>query len=102
MILPTGRGGFMVLPDNNGPSGPWTNGDTKIVIVTLILSVILMLIAILVEKLRGFKLLEILTLSEKGLNDWLTVYTVSVGIIFYSIWGLAILVGLGYLIYGML
>lgn len=102
MILPTGSGGFMVLPDDNGPSGPWTNGDTKIAITILILSVILLLIAILVEKLRGFTLREILTLSEDNWNDWLTAYTVISVITFYSIWGLAILGGLGYLIYGML
>ena len=102
MILPTSNGGFMVLPDDNGPSGPWTNGDTKIAITILILSVILLLIAILVEKLRGFTLREILTLNEDNWNDWLTVYTVSSVCLFYLVWGLAILGGLGYLIYGML
>jgi len=93
MILPTGSG---------GPSGPWTSGDTKIVITALILSFILMLIAILVEKLRGFTLREILTLNEDNWNDWLTVYTVSSVCLFYLVWGLTILGGLGYLIYGML
>lgn len=102
MILPTGRGGFMVLPDNNGPSGPWTSGDTKVVITILILSVILMLLAILIEKLRGFTLREILTISENNFNDWLTAYTIISVITFYSIWGLALLGGLGYLIYGIL
>jgi hypothetical protein len=102
MILPMGRGGIMVIPDSNGPSGPWTSGDTKIVIVTLILAFALMLIAIIIEKLRGFKLREILTLHEEGWNDWLTAYTVISMISGYVIYGLAILGGLGYLIYGML
>jgi hypothetical protein len=102
MILPTGNGGFMVLPDNSGPSGPWTSGDTKIVITTLILSLILILIAILIEKLRGFKLREILTLNEDNFRDWLTSYTIISVITFYSIWGLALLGGIGYFIYGLL
>ena len=102
MILPTGRGGFMVLPDNSGPSGPWTSGDTKIAITILILSVILLLIAILIEKLRGFTLREILTLSENDFHEWLSAFTIIVVISFYVIWGLTLLGGLGYLIYGIL
>jgi hypothetical protein len=102
MIIPTSSGGLIILPDNNGPIGPWTNGDTKIVITILILSLIMLMISVIVEKLRGFTLQEIFTLSEDGWTKLLSAYTIFSVILFYIAWVGGILYGIGYLIYGML
>lgn len=98
MLIPTAGGGMMILPDN-GPSGPWTHGDTKIVIVLMILSAMLMMISVVIEKLRGFTFREIFTLSEDSWSNMLSGFTIMSMLLFYIINGLAILGGLGYLIF---
>lgn len=98
MLIPTAGGGMMILPDN-GPSGPWTHGDTKIVIVLMILSAMLMMISVVIEKLRGFTFREIFTLDDIENRKLLSGFSIMSIILFYVINGIAILGELGYLIY---
>ena len=95
----------MILPDN-GPSGPWTHGDTKIVIVLMILSAMLMMIAVVIEKLRGFTFREIFTISdtlgENGYLKLLSGFSVMSIILFYVIFSFSLLGELGYLIYSII
>jgi uncharacterized membrane protein len=101
MIIPTSGGGVMILPDN-GPSGPLTPGDTKIAIVIVILAIVMMLLAVLIERLRGFTFREIFTLSEDGWSRMLTAYTIISMILFYIVTVGSLLGGLGYFIYTQL
>ena len=103
IVMPVGRS-VMYIPDSNdGPSGPWTEGDTKIVIVLLIMSAVLFLIGVIIELARGFTIGEILSLGGKSDNPkYLTIYSGLITICFYSIWGMVILGYIGYQIYNML
>ena len=103
IVMPVGRS-VMYLPDSNsGSSGPWTESDTKLVMVFLIMSALAFLIGVIIELARGFTIGEILSLYEKsGSPKFLTAYSVSVTISFYCIWGMVILGYIGYLIYNML
>ena len=102
MIIPTSNGGSIILLDNNGSTGPWTNEDTKMAFTILMISFIMLLVSVIFEKLRGFTLREIFTLSEDHWSKTLLVYTVISVIFFYLMVFLFILGALGHLIYGML
>lgn len=103
IVMPVGRS-VMYLPDSNsGSSGPWTESDTKVVMVFLIMSALAFLIGVIIELARGFTIGEILSLGGKSDNPKnLTIYSGLITICFYSIWGMVILGYIGYQIYNML
>ncbi len=99
VIIPVGKS-VMYMPDGNyKPSGPWTDSDTKFVIVCMILALLLLIIGIVVEKIRGNSIKEALLLD---LGGDISAFSIFVCICFYSVWGLSILGYLGFLIYNLI
>ena len=98
IVMPIGKT-VMYIPDgNDGPSGPWTETDTKVVISILVVLLILFVLAVIIELIRGTKLKNILLL-----DDWdMTMFSEMSIICFYGIWGFSLLCYLGYLIFGLL
>lgn len=104
-----GRGQMMYIPDgNDGPSGPWTNGDTKIAIAACIIFFIICLLTIIIEW-QFVKKATTLTLKDYlkdvlscgtswGSSYDISIFSVMMMVIFYCVLGLTII---GFSIYGL-
>lgn len=98
----------MYIPDpSHGPSGPWTANDTKVMIALVIIFFCISLISVIVEwqfvkKKMTLKeyLLEVLQcgLSSNYTCYELSVFTTFMTMIFYTVFGLAII---GFGVYGI-
>ena len=98
IVIPIGgRGQMMYVPDgNDGPSGPWTNGDTKIAIAICIVFFVVSLLSIIIEwqfakrttTLREY-LKEVLTCSISYSSNYsASMFTSLMVIFFYIVFGL--------------
>jgi len=87
------------IPVNYGDSsGHWTETDTKITIAVLIVTFILFLLAIIIEKIRGNSWKDIFSVIDGDL----TIFSTFIIFCFYSIFSLAIFGFLCYFIYSLL
>jgi hypothetical protein len=87
------------IPVNYGDSsGRWNETDTKITIAFLIVTFILFLLAIIIEKIRGNSWRDIF----KGDTCKLTLFSEFIIFCSYSIFSIAIFGFLGYFIYTLL
>jgi hypothetical protein len=82
----------------DGSSGPWTETDTKVALSILIVTFILFLISIVIEKIRGTSWKDIFQVDVSEL----TLFSVIMIFCSYIIFGLEILVFLGHFIYTLL
>jgi hypothetical protein len=80
----------------DGSSGLWTESDTKIALTILILTFICFLLAIVIEKIRGVSLKDILQVNTS------TLLSEAIILCSYSVFGIAILSFFGYFIYTLL
>lgn len=96
-----GKGQIMYIPDgNNGPSGPWTNGDTKIAIALCVVFFVVSLLSIIIEwqfakrttTLRDY-LKEVLSCGTSYSSSYsASMFTNLMVILFYIVFGLFVVV----------
>jgi ABC-type phosphate/phosphonate transport system permease subunit len=102
IVMPIGgRGQMIYIPDgNDGPSGPWTNGDTKIAIALCIVFFVVSLLSIIIEwqfakrttTLRDY-LNEVLTCGTSYSSSYsASMFTNLMVILFYIVFGLFLVV----------
>ncbi len=83
--------------DTNGSSARWTETDTKITLAILIVTFILFLLAIIIEKIRGNSWKDIFLFDGD-----LTSFSICMIICSYSIFSMSIFGFLCYFIYSLL
>jgi hypothetical protein len=94
------RVGHTFIHTSNGHSGPWTESDTKILITMMIVSVLLFIVSVVIEKIRGLSFKEIVTLNIDG--DDLSIFSACSIIACYSTWLVGLLLWLGSIIYNLI
>lgn len=103
MFINQPNGGLVYIPDpSNGPSGPWTENDTKVMIAITIVLFILSLISIVVEwqfakkrtTMRDY-LKEVLTCGTSMGTSYMASMFTNLALMFFYVCLFLLLLGFG-------